>query len=110
LITRRFGTAPIELAVEDLLPGPEVQTALGHRHDHLVVDEQVLEVGVPVVLAGGVVAIITGIGRQLARSCCPAHASSAAVDGVRPHRAGEPGFEPGFTVLETVRIALNSLP
>ena len=25
-------------------------------------------------------------------------------------RAGEPGFEPGFTVLETVRIAVNSLP
>ncbi len=25
-------------------------------------------------------------------------------------RAGEPGFEPGFTVLETVRIAINSLP
>jgi hypothetical protein len=24
--------------------------------------------------------------------------------------AGEPGFEPGFTVLETVRIAVNSLP
>ena len=23
---------------------------------------------------------------------------------------GEPGFEPGFTVLETVRIAVNSLP
>jgi len=32
-----------------------------------VVDEQVLEVGVPVVLAAGVVAIVTGIGRQLAR-------------------------------------------
>ena len=25
-------------------------------------------------------------------------------------QAGEPGFEPGFTVLETVRIAVNSLP
>jgi hypothetical protein len=25
-------------------------------------------------------------------------------------RAGEPGFEPGFTVLETARIAINSLP
>ncbi len=27
-----------------------------------------------------------------------------------PGIAGEPGFEPGFTVLETVRIAVNSLP
>ena len=27
-----------------------------------------------------------------------------------PGLAGEPGFEPGFTVLETVRIAVNSLP
>jgi hypothetical protein len=27
-----------------------------------------------------------------------------------PDSAGEPGFEPGFTVLETVRIAVNSLP
>jgi hypothetical protein len=25
-------------------------------------------------------------------------------------QAGEPGFEPGFTVLETVRMAINSLP
>jgi hypothetical protein len=28
----------------------------------------------------------------------------------RSIEAGEPGFEPGFTVLETVRIAVNSLP
>jgi hypothetical protein len=29
---------------------------------------------------------------------------------VGDHGAGEPGFEPGFTVLETVRITINSLP
>ena len=32
------------------------------------------------------------------------------VAGPIARQAGEPGFEPGFTVLETVRIAVNSLP
>src|SRR5579875_1536430 len=32
------------------------------------------------------------------------------IDGDLRDQAGEPGFEPGFTVLETVRIAINSLP
>ena len=34
----------------------------------------------------------------------------AVVAGPIARQAGEPGFEPGFTVLETVRIAVNSLP
>ena len=58
--------AAVELAVEDLLPRAQVEPALGHRHDHLVVDEQVLEVGVAVVLAAAVVAVVAGIGQQLA--------------------------------------------
>src|SRR5450759_3559145 len=41
-----FVTTPIELAVEDGLPGPEVEPAVGDRDDHLVVHQQVLEVGV----------------------------------------------------------------
>ena len=59
--------AAVELAVEDLLPRTEIEPALGDRDDHLVVDEQVLEVGVAVVLAAAVVAVIAGVGQQLAR-------------------------------------------
>ena len=36
----------------------------------------------------------------------PARALATSVE----RRAGEPGFEPGFTVLETARITINSLP
>src|SRR3954452_14598775 len=59
--------AAVELGVEDLLPRAEVEAALGDRDDRLVVDEQVLEVGVAVVLAARVVTVVAGIGRQLAR-------------------------------------------
>ena len=41
------------------------------------------------------------------------HRGTITVDGSATRRAmkrGEPGFEPGFTVLETVRIAVNPLP
>ena len=182
LITSRFGPAAVELAVEDLLPGPEVEPPVGDRDDHLVVDEQILEVGVAVVLAAAVVAVVAGVGQQLAGHVVgrllparrrdlveplervglqpglvvvdphaggdvhradqrhplgdarladgvghvlgdpdelpPAGGVEGAVDGVRRSRgaaarhaeAGEPGFEPGFTVLETARIAINSLP
>ena len=60
-------TAAVELGVEDLLPGAEVELAVGDRHDRLVVDEQVLEVGVAVVLAAGVVAVVAGVGGELPR-------------------------------------------
>jgi site-specific DNA recombinase len=43
-------------------------------------------------------------GDQGRRSNSPQHLSNFE------QLAGEPGFEPGFTVLETVRIAVNSLP
>ena len=58
--------AAVELGVEDLLPRAEVEPTLGDRDDHLVVDEQVLEVGVPVVLAAGVMTVVAGIGGELA--------------------------------------------
>ena len=54
--------AAVELEVEDRLPRAEVEPALGHRDDHLVVDEQVLEVRVAVVLAAAVVAVVAGVG------------------------------------------------
>ena len=41
----------------------------------------------------------------------PLHATREPGRFPRVRSAGEPGFEPGFTtVLETVRIAVNSLP
>ena len=57
----------VELAVEDLLPGAQVEPAVGHGHDHLVVDEQVLQVRVAVVLAAAVMAVVARIGQELAR-------------------------------------------
>src|SRR3954470_6564063 len=46
-----LGAPAVELAVEDLLPRPQVEPAVGYRHDHLMMDEQVLQVRVAVVLA-----------------------------------------------------------
>ena len=57
-----LGPAAVELAVEDLLPRTEVEPAVGHRHDHLVVNEEVLEVRVAVVLAAAMVTVVAGIG------------------------------------------------
>src|SRR5262245_22336305 len=62
LYDQPLGPAPVELGVEDLLPGAEVEAAVGDRKNHLVVDEEVLEVGVAVVLAAGVVAVVAGVG------------------------------------------------
>jgi len=49
---------PVELTVEDLLPGAEVQPAVGDRHDHFAPHDLPLQMGVGVVLAGAVVAIV----------------------------------------------------
>ena len=59
--------APVELAVEDLLPRPEVQPAARDRDDDLAAHHLPLEVRVGVVLAGAVVAILADrrVGRQL---------------------------------------------
>ena len=54
-----LGSLSVELGVEDLLPRPEVEPAIGHRDDRLMVDEQVLQVGVAVVLAAAVTASST---------------------------------------------------
>src|SRR5450756_3172347 len=60
-----FVAAPIELAVQDCLPRPEVEPAVGDRDDDLVVHQQVLEVGVAVVFAAAMVAIVAAVGKQL---------------------------------------------
>src|SRR5882672_3867528 len=53
-----FAAPAVEFTVEHLLPGTEVQAAVGDRNDHLMVDQQVLQVCVPVVLPAGVVAVV----------------------------------------------------
>src|SRR5437867_1286118 len=57
---------PVELAVENLLPRPEIELPLRHRHDHLPSHDLALEVRVGVVLAGLVVAVLGDgrVGRQ----------------------------------------------
>src|SRR5207247_2699579 len=46
-----LGPAAVELAVEDLLPGPEVQLAARHRHHDVAPHDWQHVVGMPVVLA-----------------------------------------------------------
>ena len=63
-----LGSLAVELAVEDLLPGAEVELALGDRDDDLAAHDLALQVGVGVVLAGAVVRVALGRGverRQL---------------------------------------------
>jgi hypothetical protein len=55
---------PVELAIEDLLPGTEIQPAVRHRYHHLAPHHLTLEVGICVVLAGSVVPVLT---RRLVR-------------------------------------------
>src|SRR3954447_24457596 len=55
--------APVELGVEDLLPGPEVELSLGDRENGLLVHEQVLQMRVPVVLAATMGAVVAALGQ-----------------------------------------------
>src|SRR5205823_11147025 len=48
----------IELPIEDLLPGPEIQAPPAYRHDHLTPHDLAFHVRVGVVLSGAVVAIL----------------------------------------------------
>src|SRR5574341_1167682 len=49
--------APVELAVEDLLPGTEVQPSVGDGHHHFASHQLPLDVGVAIVLAGLIVLV-----------------------------------------------------
>jgi len=60
-----FGALAVELGVINLLPGPEIELAGGHRHDHLVMDEEALEVRIAIGLAGAMVPVVVAEGRQL---------------------------------------------
>ena len=50
----------VELAVEDLLPRPEVERAFGNGHHDLTAHDLALEMRVGVVLAGAVVIVLRG--------------------------------------------------
>ena len=52
-----LGPPTVELAVEDPLPGAEVQLALGDRHGHVAAHDLTLVMGVAIVLTGAVVVI-----------------------------------------------------
>src|SRR6266508_1857791 len=49
---------PVELAVEDLLPGPEVELTGGHRNDHFTAHHRTFDMRVSVVLACSVVMVL----------------------------------------------------
>jgi hypothetical protein len=53
---------PVEFAVEDLLPGAEVEFAGGDGGDDLAAHDLSLEMGVGIVFAGAVVAVAIGRG------------------------------------------------
>src|SRR5262249_34886768 len=57
-----FRPTAVELAVEDLLPRPAVEPALGDGHDDLASHDLPLQVGVGVVLARAVVEVDVGGG------------------------------------------------
>ena len=55
-----FAAAAVKFAVEDLLPGTEVQFAFGDGDDDFAAHDLAFHVGVGVVLAGAVVAVLGG--------------------------------------------------
>jgi len=59
-----FRALPVEFRVIDLLPRPEIQLPIRHRNDHLMVNQQALQVRIAVRLAGAVMAVILAKRRQ----------------------------------------------
>ena len=59
-----FLPSPVKLAVENLLPGTEIEFPFGHGHDDLPTHNLPLQVSIPVVFPCAVVAII---GNRLVR-------------------------------------------
>ena len=53
-----FAPAPVEFSVEDLLPGAEVQLAVGDGNDDFTPHDLTLQMGVGIVLSGIIVAIL----------------------------------------------------
>ena len=53
-----FGPLSVEFRVVNLLPGAEIEFALSHRHDHLVVNQQAFQMRIAIGLARAVVPVI----------------------------------------------------
>src|SRR5712691_7471370 len=60
-----LGTLAVKLGVEDALPRPQIKLARGNRQNHLVMHQQALQVGIAIVFAGLVMAILAAKGRKL---------------------------------------------
>lgn len=63
-----LASTPIELTVENLLPRPKIQLALGNRHDHLAPHQLALDMGVAIVLSGFVVPIDPNLGANRSKN------------------------------------------
>ena len=59
-----FRAAAVEFRVIDLLPWTEIELPLGHGHDHLVVDQQALQMLIAIGLSGAVMTIILAVGGE----------------------------------------------
>jgi len=60
-----LGPPAVEFGVVDLLPGSEIELALGDRNDDLVVHQQALQMGIAIDFARAMVPVILTEGRQL---------------------------------------------
>src|SRR5882762_7772283 len=55
----------VKFRVEDSLPGSEIQPSFRDWDDHLVMDEQSLQMGIPVVFAGVMMLVVLSEGRKV---------------------------------------------
>src|SRR6266446_693549 len=60
-----FVTLTVKFAIEDLLPGSRIETSIRNRDDHLVVQQQIFEMGIAVVFARAVMVILRVFGSDL---------------------------------------------
>jgi len=78
---------PIEFGIENLLPGSEVQFPVRDRHDHLVVNDQRLEVRVSIVFAGLVMLVVLSEGSERLQPLVDIfHEAALVVVDVNPSR------------------------
>jgi hypothetical protein len=60
-----FATLPVELRIEDALPGAEVEAAVGYRQHGFVVQEQRLQVCIAILFSSLVMLVVGASGRKL---------------------------------------------
>src|SRR5581483_11527833 len=87
----------VELAIEDLLPRPQIEPAVRGRHDHLMMDEQILQVRIAVVFTAPVVAIVAWVRQQLARNLAVWFMPAGRSALVQPLE--RVGLDPGLVVV-----------